>query len=151
MSSQSTTKSAMFDRCRTERRTLITSSYKLLLRRECPAGAYLMDSKSTSALMEQSLPTLYAPTAWSYPRAPSSPGASCAMAKSSACTRRRRKRLSSSTTAPRTSSAGRTWRFSGATAAGRGTGGTTGRPARRRGCSRRRQSCCERAYAEGSV
>ena len=48
----------MFDRCRTERRTLITSSYKLLLRRECPAGAYLMDSKSTSALMEQSLPTL---------------------------------------------------------------------------------------------
>mmetsp|Transcript_35191 Transcript_35191/g.75981 ORF Transcript_35191/g.75981 Transcript_35191/m.75981 type:complete len:703 (+) Transcript_35191:95-2203(+) len=49
---------AMFVRCKKERRTLITSSYKLLLRRECPPGAYLLDSKSNSDLLEKTLPTL---------------------------------------------------------------------------------------------
>lgn len=48
---------ALFDHCREERRTLLTTSYKLLLRRDCPAGAYLLDPKSTSSL-EEALPRL---------------------------------------------------------------------------------------------
>jgi len=51
-------KIAMFDRCKKEHRTLITTSYKLLLRKECPPGAYLLDPKSTSHLLEQVLPRL---------------------------------------------------------------------------------------------
>ncbi|KAL7518345.1 hypothetical protein ACHAWX_003186 [Stephanocyclus meneghinianus] len=48
---------ALFERCKKEKRTLITTSYKLLLRKDCPPGAYLLDPKSTSHL-EQSLPRL---------------------------------------------------------------------------------------------
>ncbi|KAL3801528.1 hypothetical protein HJC23_000966 [Cyclotella cryptica] len=48
---------ALFERCKKEKRTLITTSYKLLLRKDCPPGAYLLDPKSTSHL-EQALPRL---------------------------------------------------------------------------------------------
>ena len=48
---------ALFEHCRKERRTLLTTSYKLLLRRDCPPGAYLLDPKSTSSL-EEALPRL---------------------------------------------------------------------------------------------
>ena len=51
------TTSALFDHCNNERRTLITTSYKLLLRKDCPPGAYLLDPKSTSYL-EEMLPRL---------------------------------------------------------------------------------------------
>ena len=40
----------IFDRCETERRTLITTSSKLLLRKDCPPGAYLLDTKSLKNL-----------------------------------------------------------------------------------------------------
>ena len=45
---------AIFDHCKKEHRTLITTSYKLLLRKDCPPGAYHLDPKSTSHL-EQAL------------------------------------------------------------------------------------------------
>jgi len=48
---------ALFEHCKKERRTLLTTSYKLLLRKDCPPGAYLLDPKSTSSL-EQALPRL---------------------------------------------------------------------------------------------
>lgn len=48
---------ALFERCRKEKRTLLTTSYKLLLRKDCPAGAYLLDPKSTESL-EAALPCL---------------------------------------------------------------------------------------------
>lgn len=48
---------AIFEHCKKERRTLLTTSYKLLLRKDCPPGAYLLDPKSTSSL-EQALPRL---------------------------------------------------------------------------------------------
>ena len=51
------TPSALFDHCKNERRTLLTTSYKLLLRKDCPPGAYLLDPKSTSYL-EETLPRL---------------------------------------------------------------------------------------------
>jgi len=50
-------KIALFDHCKRERRTLLTTSYKLLLRKDCPPGAYLLDPKSSSSL-EQALPRL---------------------------------------------------------------------------------------------
>ena len=50
-------KSALFDHCKNEQRTLLTTSYNLLLRKNCPPGAYLIDPKSTSDL-EQALPRL---------------------------------------------------------------------------------------------
>ncbi|KAL7496456.1 hypothetical protein ACHAWT_008936 [Skeletonema menzelii] len=50
-------KIALFEHCKKERRTLLTTSYKLLLRKDCPPGAYLLDPKSTSSL-EQALPRL---------------------------------------------------------------------------------------------
>jgi len=49
---------AIFDRCKNEHRTLITTSYKLMLRKGCPPGTYLLDPKSTSYLLEQVLPRL---------------------------------------------------------------------------------------------
>ena len=50
-------KIALFEHCKKERRTLLTTSYKLLLRKDCPPGAYLLDPKSMSSL-EQALPRL---------------------------------------------------------------------------------------------
>ncbi|KAL7530412.1 hypothetical protein ACHAXR_003484, partial [Thalassiosira sp. AJA248-18] len=50
-------KIALFDHCRNEQRTLLTTSYKLLLRQNCPPGAYLLDPKSSSDL-ERALPRL---------------------------------------------------------------------------------------------
>lgn len=47
--------SALFDHCKNERRALLTTSYKLLRRKDCPPGAYLLDPKSTSYL-EHTLP-----------------------------------------------------------------------------------------------
>ena len=49
--------SALFEHCKREQRTLLTTSYKLLLRKDCPPGAYLLDPKSTSDL-EKALPRL---------------------------------------------------------------------------------------------
>ncbi len=49
--------SALFDHCKREQRTLLTTSYKLLNRRDCPPGAYLLNPKSTSDL-EKALPRL---------------------------------------------------------------------------------------------
>jgi uncharacterized protein with PIN domain len=40
----------IFERCRQEKRTLITTSSRLLLRKDCPPGAYLMDTKSLANL-----------------------------------------------------------------------------------------------------
>ena len=40
----------LFQRCRSERRTLLTTSKNLLLRKDCPPGAYLIDPKKTSDL-----------------------------------------------------------------------------------------------------
>ncbi|KAL3817678.1 hypothetical protein ACHAXA_002827 [Cyclostephanos tholiformis] len=51
-------KIALFDHCKNERRALLTTSYKLLLRKDCPPGAYLVDTKSTSYL-EQTLPRIF--------------------------------------------------------------------------------------------
>jgi uncharacterized protein with PIN domain len=42
--------SALFERCKDEQRTLITTSYKLLLRKDCPPGAYLLNPQSTTQL-----------------------------------------------------------------------------------------------------
>ena len=50
-------KIALFEHCQKEQRTLLTTSYKLLLRKDCPPGAYLLDPKSTSSL-EKGLPRL---------------------------------------------------------------------------------------------
>lgn len=50
-------KIALFEHCKRERRTLLTTSYKLLLRKDCPPGAYLLDPKSSCSL-EQALPRL---------------------------------------------------------------------------------------------
>ena len=50
-------KIALFEHCKRERRTLLTTSYKLLLRKDCPPGSYLLDPKSTRSL-EQALPRL---------------------------------------------------------------------------------------------
>ena len=36
----------LFERCRAEQRNLITTSYKLILRKECPPGAYLINPSS---------------------------------------------------------------------------------------------------------
>ena len=44
----------LFHRCRTEQRTLITTSAKIILRRDCPASAYLITPRSQNDL-EQSL------------------------------------------------------------------------------------------------
>jgi len=41
---------SLFRRCRTERRTLLTTSKNLLLRKDCPPGAYLIDPKKTADL-----------------------------------------------------------------------------------------------------
>lgn len=51
------TKRALFDHCKQEGRTLLTTSYKLLLRKDCPPGAYLLDPKSIRHL-EEALPRL---------------------------------------------------------------------------------------------
>ena len=40
--------SAIFDHCIREHRTLVTTSSKLLRRKDCPPGAYLLDTKSVS-------------------------------------------------------------------------------------------------------
>ena len=37
---------AIFDHCKHQKRTLVTTSTKLLRRKDCPAGAYLLDTKS---------------------------------------------------------------------------------------------------------
>jgi uncharacterized protein with PIN domain len=37
---------AIFDRCFQERRTLVTTSSRLLARKDCPPGAYVLDTKS---------------------------------------------------------------------------------------------------------
>merc|ERR1712087_382420 len=50
-------KIALFEHCKKEKRTLLTTSYKLLLRKDCPPGAYLLDPKSTANL-EKALPRL---------------------------------------------------------------------------------------------
>ena len=50
---------ALFDHCKNEQRTLLTTSYKLLLRKECPPGAYLLEPKvGGSSQMELILPRL---------------------------------------------------------------------------------------------
>jgi len=49
---------SLFDDCRKEQRTLITTSYKLLLRKDCPPGAYLLNPKSTVHLENEALPLL---------------------------------------------------------------------------------------------
>jgi uncharacterized protein with PIN domain len=41
---------SIFDRCRTECRTLVTTSSKLLQRKDCPPGTYLLNAKSLSDL-----------------------------------------------------------------------------------------------------
>ena len=41
---------AIFDRCRAEGRALITTSSKLILRKDCPPGAYLISPKTLGAL-----------------------------------------------------------------------------------------------------
>lgn len=46
----STWHSILFDRCRDEKRTLVTTSYKLLLRKDCPSGTYLVNPKSLKNL-----------------------------------------------------------------------------------------------------
>lgn len=43
---------SVFDRCIQECRTLVTTSSKLLKRKDCPPGTYLVDSKSRSNLEE---------------------------------------------------------------------------------------------------
>ena len=43
-------KNQLFHRCRTEQRTLITTSTKLVLRKDCPAGTYLITPRSTNDL-----------------------------------------------------------------------------------------------------
>jgi uncharacterized protein with PIN domain len=43
---------ALFDHCKQQGRTLLTTSYKLLLRKDCPPGAYLLDPKSILHLEE---------------------------------------------------------------------------------------------------
>ena len=48
---------ALFGHCKDDKRTLLTTSYKLLLRKDCPPGAYLLDPKSSSDL-EKALPRL---------------------------------------------------------------------------------------------
>ncbi|KAL9188294.1 hypothetical protein ACHAXT_006672 [Thalassiosira profunda] len=48
---------ALFHHCKEEQRTLLTTSYKLLLRKDCPPGAYLLDPKS-SADLERAMPRL---------------------------------------------------------------------------------------------
>lgn len=40
----------LFERCRNEKRTLITTSKQLLIRKDCPAGTYLVNTKSLSNL-----------------------------------------------------------------------------------------------------
>lgn len=40
----------VFDRCRDERRTLLTTSSKLLIRKDCPSGTYLVNAKSLESL-----------------------------------------------------------------------------------------------------
>ena len=40
----------IFEQCRREQRTLVTSSSRLLLRKDCPPGAYCLDTKSLSNL-----------------------------------------------------------------------------------------------------
>lgn len=40
----------LFDRCRNEQRTLVTTSKGLLLRKDCPSGTYLVNPKSLSNL-----------------------------------------------------------------------------------------------------
>jgi uncharacterized protein with PIN domain/mRNA deadenylase 3'-5' endonuclease subunit Ccr4 len=42
----------LFDRCREEHRVLVTTSNKLLLRKDCPAGTYLINPKSLKANLE---------------------------------------------------------------------------------------------------
>ena len=42
--------SVLFQRCKKENRTLVTTSSKLILRKDCPPGAYLLDSKSLAKL-----------------------------------------------------------------------------------------------------
>jgi uncharacterized protein with PIN domain/mRNA deadenylase 3'-5' endonuclease subunit Ccr4 len=50
---------ALFDHCKNEQRTLLTTSYKLLLRKDCPPGAYLLEPKvGGSSQMEFILPRL---------------------------------------------------------------------------------------------
>lgn len=41
---------ALFDRCRAEQRTLLTTSKNILLRKDCPPGAYLIQQNKTSDL-----------------------------------------------------------------------------------------------------
>lgn len=43
-------KMVIFDRCRQEKRTLVTSSSKLVLRKDCPPGTYRLDTKALSNL-----------------------------------------------------------------------------------------------------
>lgn len=43
-------KPEIFDRCRSEGRTLITTSSKLMLRKDCPPGAYLINPKTLGNL-----------------------------------------------------------------------------------------------------
>jgi mRNA deadenylase 3'-5' endonuclease subunit Ccr4/uncharacterized protein with PIN domain len=43
-------KNQLFHRCRTEQRTLITTSTKLVLRKDCPAGTYLITPRSINDL-----------------------------------------------------------------------------------------------------
>ena len=50
--------SSLFRRCRTERRTLLTTSKNLLLRKDCPPGAYLIHPKKTADL-EKALVQLF--------------------------------------------------------------------------------------------
>lgn len=42
--------SLLFERCQKEKRTLVTTSYKLLLRKDCPSGTYLVNPKSQTNL-----------------------------------------------------------------------------------------------------
>ena len=49
-SSYSLLHSVIFNRCKQENRTLVTTSTRLLLRKDCPPGAYLLDTKSLSNL-----------------------------------------------------------------------------------------------------
>ena len=54
----------LFERCRKERRTLVTTSYKLLLRKDCPSGTYLVNPKSQSKL--GSCLCSFAASSWRY-------------------------------------------------------------------------------------
>mmetsp|Transcript_9082 Transcript_9082/g.13425 ORF Transcript_9082/g.13425 Transcript_9082/m.13425 type:complete len:724 (-) Transcript_9082:30-2201(-) len=47
----------LFERCRAERRTLVTTSNKLILRKDCPPGAYLINARDLESSLAHMLLT----------------------------------------------------------------------------------------------